>query len=104
MQNSAYLGLALHKLVQEGGEGEVPEGVPIIGDVGARQQGAGEGCHAGVHVTPQAGQLPPTRPVPPAELWLPATSIHQSINHTINQSVSQSVSLFVSLSVSLKTS
>ena len=32
---ATYLGLALHKLVQEGSEGEVPEGVPIIAHKGA---------------------------------------------------------------------
>lgn len=69
-----YLWLALHELVQEGGEREVPQGVAIIGDVGARQEGPGKGRHAGVHVTPQTRQLPPTRPVPSTELWLPAAS------------------------------
>ena len=58
---SARLGLALHKAVQEGGEGEVAEGVAAIDDRRARQQRA---CHRGrgrVRARAQRGQLPPGR-------------------------------------------
>ena len=68
---AAYLRFALHKLVQEGGEGEVSEGVPIIAHKGAGQQGAGKGRHTGVYMAPQGCQLPPARLVPPTELRLP---------------------------------
>lgn len=78
---AACLGFALHELVQEGGEGQVPEGVPIIAHKGAGQQRARKGRHAGVHMTPQAAQLPPARPVPPTELWLPMQSHGSVLGH-----------------------
>ena len=73
-ENGAHLWLALHKLVQEGGQREVSEWVPIIADVGAGKQGLGKGCNTGMDMPPKAGQFPPTGSIPATELWLPANT------------------------------
>ncbi len=54
-----HLGLAGHKLVQEGDQAVVPQRVPSVVSVGSRQQLARHGAAAGVHVLGQAAQLPP---------------------------------------------
>ena len=54
-----HLGLARHELVQEGDQAVIPQWVPSVVCVGARQQLARHGAAAGVHVLGQAAQLPP---------------------------------------------
>lgn len=69
-----HLGLALHKGIEEGGEGKVAQGVAIVDHGGARQQLARHGGHAWVAVRRQRHQLPPRHPLRPRVQRLPANA------------------------------
>ena len=72
-----HLGGALDELVQEGSQGQVPQGVPTVPHGVAGQQRPSHGPHAGVKVLGQQSQLPPGAVLRSSKGGLPAEQAGQ---------------------------